>query len=183
MPSYPKLPLCAWCRKPFSKEIQLHQRGSGEYCSLGCRVTGGKTKRPHGVGHSYQRKDGYIAVKVKPGKQYELEHRVMMSLLLGRPLERQEEVHHKDEDRAHNCPGNLEMKPNGEHQRFHNALHPQSTKIPVSCDLLGCDEVILRTPYRLKTYKNIYCSNEHRLEAMHQKAREYFARQRSDVGG
>lgn len=42
------------------------------------------------------------------GKQYKT-HRVMMEKHLGRPLEPNEVVHHKDEDRYHNEVGNLEV--------------------------------------------------------------------------
>jgi len=39
---------------------------------------------------------------------------------LGRPLRSDEDVHHKDGDRANNAPDNLEVLPHGEHARLHN---------------------------------------------------------------
>lgn len=155
------------------------RNGEGEYCSRRCKhiaQTGRAQKNAHSVGHEYQRKDGYLAIKVKVGKQYELEHRVMMALLLGRPLEFSEEVHHKDLDRGHNCPGNLELRLNGDHQHLHNQLNPQSRKVPVTCALPGCEVVKLVKPSRATGER--YCGNEHRLEAMHIKASEYHARKR-----
>lgn len=38
-----------------------------------------------------------------------LEHRLVMSEVLGRPLYRDETVHHKDGNKAHNDPANLEL--------------------------------------------------------------------------
>jgi hypothetical protein len=38
-----------------------------------------------------------------------LEHREVMSFVLGRPLERHEEVHHRNGDRLDNRPENLEL--------------------------------------------------------------------------
>ncbi|MFP5220514.1 MAG: HNH endonuclease [Actinomycetes bacterium] len=43
------------------------------------------------------------------GLAIELEHRVVMARLLGRPLERDEVVHHRDGDRLNNAPENLEL--------------------------------------------------------------------------
>jgi hypothetical protein len=43
------------------------------------------------------------------GVKYELEHRLVMARLLGRPLEREEVVHHLDGDRLNNAPDNLEL--------------------------------------------------------------------------
>ena len=93
----------------------------------------------------------------------------MMALLLGRHLERDEEVHHKDFDRSHNCPGNLEVLANGVHQDLHQVLHPRSSKqVLVTCALPGCGQTKMVRASRATGDR--YCGNEHRLEAMHQKA-------------
>jgi len=49
----------------------------------------------------------------KRGEIYE--HRLIMSQILKRPLERWEHVHHKDGKRGNNQPENLELFPNTEH--------------------------------------------------------------------
>lgn len=162
------------------------------FCSTECKQLAQKGQAipwmpVNDLGSSRQRKDGYVEVKVGKDRSpsgYELEHRLLMALVLGRQLESSEEVHHGDLDRSHNCPGNLTIISNGEHQHLHHELYPQpSTKIPVPCAWTGCDQVKWVVPSRLKTYKNIYCGNEHRLAAMHEKARAYFASRRSEVGG
>lgn len=54
----------------------------------------------------------------KDGKQ-QLEHRIIMAQLLGRPLRRDEIVHHKDHDGLNNSPDNLELMSQAEHRRQH----------------------------------------------------------------
>lgn len=180
-------------RQRYVQQNQLTHEAC-RFCSNRCKKLAMKGQpflgKPHyetvPIGHRRERSDGYIEVKV--GREaspngFELEHRLIMALLLGRKLERHEEVHHHDRDRSHNCPGNLEVSHNGEHQKLHHKLYPQlSTKLSVSCAWIGCDQVKRVVPSRLKTYQHIYCSNEHRLAAMHQKAREYHAKKRAIKG-
>lgn len=46
---------------------------------------------------------------VPPGRTTELEHRLVMAQLLGRPLTADETVHHRNGDRLDNSPDNLEL--------------------------------------------------------------------------
>lgn len=65
---------------------------------------------------------GYRARDVKgaDGKwRTSLEHREVMSRLLGRSLLKSEHVHHKDENRLNNDPSNLELLTHAEHTRRH----------------------------------------------------------------
>lgn len=70
--------------------------------------------------------NGYIAVHA-PGHpmatvqqhQYALEHRLVMSNLLGRPLLRTEIVHHLNGDKTDNSPNNLMLMSQSEHMLLH----------------------------------------------------------------
>lgn len=61
--------------------------------------------------------DGYY----RRGRQ--LEHRRVAAEMLGRPLRRDEDVHHKDGNRLNNDPANLEVLSHGQHARHHR-LNP-----------------------------------------------------------
>src|SRR5262252_694293 len=56
-----------------------------------------------------------------------LEHRLVMSQILGRPLTRQEVVHHLDENRANNRPENLMLTTPAEHSALHAKLFRNAT--------------------------------------------------------
>ena len=62
-------------------------------------------------GHPNADKHGYVA-----------EHRLIMSNLIGRPLTRQENVHHIDADKHNNHPSNLRLCTVKEHREYHLQL-------------------------------------------------------------
>jgi hypothetical protein len=81
---------------------------------------------------SFERLNGHWSIYSQRGRQYhfrkvaragrtvtEWEHRVVMELMLGRPLTRKEHVHHRDGDGLNNEPYNLKMVSAGEHRRLH----------------------------------------------------------------
>lgn len=57
-------------------------------------------------------------------------HRVLMENKIGRLLEDEEEVHHKDEDKTHDDIDNLEIKTTSEHARHH---HPEVELVELHC--------------------------------------------------
>lgn len=67
-------------------------------------------KKP--VRDRYQYETGYILIRVGHGrgrKGLRYEHHVVMEQMLGRPLRKSENVHHKNGNRADNRPENLEL--------------------------------------------------------------------------
>ena len=66
---------------------------------------------------------GYVLILV--GKDHPLadvrgyayEHRLIAEQAAGRPLKPGEEVHHADEERGNNAPGNLDIEPSRAHHR------------------------------------------------------------------
>ena len=74
------------------------------------------------AGGAYVAADGYVYVRVacENGRtRYRLEHRIVMEQVLGRTLERLENVHHKNGNRRDNRPENLEVLSVAEHARRH----------------------------------------------------------------
>ena len=69
------------------------------------------------------RSDGYVLIYVpghpNSGNGYVLEHRYIMEQKLGRYLEPDESVHHKDHNKQNNSIDNLELIKNSEHTRKH----------------------------------------------------------------
>ncbi len=69
---------------------------------------------------------GYRAILV--GEKYILEHRLIMEEHLGRKLERDEHIHHKDGDKLNNKLENLELMSTVEHSRLHHKLRRNNGK-------------------------------------------------------
>lgn len=60
------------------------------------------------------------------GEKYLRVHRVVAELKIGRPLARNEIVHHKDHDVLNNHPDNLEVMTRADHARLHFKDSPHS---------------------------------------------------------
>lgn len=97
----------------------LNRQSSGEMLpTLGCREThpnwkGGK------INHN-----GYVKVIVDNGGDfpYRREHIVLAERILGRPLLKDEVIHHIDENTKNNALGNLSLMKTAEHSILHGRI-------------------------------------------------------------
>lgn len=64
-------------------------------------------KNPAWKGGRRLSKDGYVQIRIQNQRGYVLEHRFVMEKILGRPLKKEEVVHHKNGILADNRPENL----------------------------------------------------------------------------
>ena len=69
-------------------------------------------------GRGWLTKSGYR--KIKHNYKEEFEHRIVMAQILGRPLRRDEQVHHGPKGRACNDPDNLSVRLVGKHPAGHS---------------------------------------------------------------
>ncbi len=67
----------------------------------------------------------YKKIKLKDGTTRD-EHRLVMESIIGRKLTFNEVVHHKNEDKSDNDPGNLEVEFRANHSRKHMKKYSQS---------------------------------------------------------
>ena len=100
-----------------------HSKAPGLYCSYACRgladrqerVITGKYIRVYMPEHPNSSSQGYV-----------LEHRLIMSKLMERPLRAGEVVHHKDGNKRNNSIDNLELMSDSEHKSLHTAGGPRA---------------------------------------------------------
>jgi hypothetical protein len=155
------------------------RKGEGRFCSNRCKWKShvGKSNHGEGVGHTYLSKAGYRLIRVRTGKNgYELEHRIVAQNMVGRLLATNEHVHHRRKhEKANNTEDNLQVLTKEEHARLHGRA-PQ--KVPVACAVCGVVKYV--KPSRATGER--YCGNEHRLMAIHAKAKAYHARNRAEKG-
>jgi hypothetical protein len=110
--------------------------------SFACRERAGQWK-----GGRIVNQRGYVLICVGVGhplatrnRPYALEHRVVMSNMIGRSLRRGEVVHHKDGNKQNNAPANLELwNSQGEHLRkSHSGSAWRKRKSPLPKTFCHC---------------------------------------------
>lgn len=98
----------------------------------------------------YTCKDGRMRVYVRETKKVMSYPKYLMEKALGRALEINEEVHHKDENPLNNNLSNLEIRIHGEHQAEHSTKYRDTTAI---CGWCG-KEFLWTGPKQRKFYSN-----------------------------
>lgn len=96
-----------------------------------------------------------------------LEHILVAEKKLGRYLHDDEQVHHRDRDKANNDPDNLLVLTSSEHARLHAAESPvQSTRVEIECWECGVRFKVKRyqanpdNPQSLKKYCSMKCRSK-----------------------
>lgn len=82
---------------------------------------------------------GYVRITAGPDRG-KYEHRAVIEGLLGRPLRWDEEVHHQDFHRAHNCPENLILMDKVIHD-FFSAEHGRKKRLGYYLRKTGVDKL------------------------------------------
>ena len=91
------------------KVIRAHNLRVGTVRSCGCLQRRGLEQHPSWKGGRRVNDQGYVVLTLGGGQKPRLEHRVVMERVLGRPLLKTENVHHKNGIRTDNRPENLEI--------------------------------------------------------------------------
>jgi ribosomal protein S27E len=92
---------------------------------------------------------------------YYIAHRVIMENFIGRLLEDNEIVHHKDKNGHNNSIENLEIMIRKDHCKFHNIKYPEGHFVELTCD--GCGRKFNRkfnNRPEIKNGEHVYCSKD-----------------------
>lgn len=135
---------CEQCGQQYAKRRSeaYWQYADRRFCSQRCAGIALNPRKP-----AEEFKARYRKVKTPDGRNM-MEHRYVMELAIGRPLESHEQVHHKNHDRLDNRPENLEIVTSAEHGLRHT-FHP----ITKRCAICGREF----TPHKTKRARAQTC--------------------------
>ncbi len=114
--------VCVTCGKHFFVQRHVLMLGKGNYCSMSC-ASKSRTGTRSGVWKGGRTISGYVYITI-PGVGTFAEHRYVMSQHLGRPLKRNEQVHHINKDKTDNRLENLVLVTPKEHAQYHLVRSP-----------------------------------------------------------
>ncbi len=147
---------CKFCGVAFQAEVAEHNRGNAKFCGKPCQVkdqhrngTNGAAASKRGVKHHLWKggrqidHHGYARIQMPNhpmafSSGYVLEHVYVACKSLGRPLHKNEVVHHKDENRLNNSPSNLLVMTRSDHVALHHTKNPQRRATIEATALVVC---------------------------------------------
>lgn len=125
---------CPQCGQPVRTKGAGHGR-QRKFCSVDCRALYlSQEQHPNWAGGRGLDSQGYVRVSVGHGERVR-EHRLEAVALLGRPPRIDEHVHHRDRDKTHNKPANLEVLTPQAHGQLHGL--ERRPKPPIVCAECG----------------------------------------------
>ena len=116
-----KLFKCPICQKDYErtqKQVNAVIKNTGFWRCKSCSSAAVNKSRAKKDGAIRLNSRGYILEKV--GSEWRLQHQVIVERAIGRLLKNDEVVHHKNEIKADNSLGNLQIMTHGEHTAYHN---------------------------------------------------------------
>lgn len=94
--------------------------------------------------------NGYVLVRrpehpLADVRGYVYEHRLVAEQIVGRPLRKGEQVHHKDGNKQNNSPNNLEVTASSAHHRLRHRTKESGRRLPgepnpLICCACGCEQ-------------------------------------------
>ena len=151
------MPECAYCGVELVRRAReaFYQFEARRYCSRRCR---GLSENPR----KSETKARYRQIHTPDGRRM-LEHRYVMEQAIGRPLTRDEQVHHINHNRLDNRIENLELVTSAEHGLRHT-VHP-TTKVCAACGSAF-------TPHKTKRVRAQTCGPDCRAQLLRLRAAE-----------
>lgn len=116
--------ICQWCGKAFYRTPSAEKRGENKFCSRRCGWTASKGMEKTTIPMESKvwrlNRKGYLETTVRRKRIYQ--HRYLIELHLGRPLEKYEIVHHLNGNKSDNNLDNLLVLDTKAHSREHRKI-------------------------------------------------------------